>query len=503
MRAMKLATECKATTCRPSLPPLAAAATARWSNRCRCCSSAGTDACTQLHLAGLTHSPAAMASAADIPALVQRLRGGSRMAQLQAARQLEILAEGHGEEAAAAIAAAGGLPSLLQLLRSGSAAVQGAAARAILGVTSKEQFAPALALAVRDCGLDPPAVKRLLSAPDDSTAAVAACIVGIMACLAPGATSTSCPQLPDLLAAGIATDLVMLLGCDGSLAQIGAQAAMIAISSTPAGASALLEAGTISRLVPLLSHPLEYLHQPACTALCSIAVHSHDNSAAVVSSGAVLPLLKLLRASGEGTSGGSGSASASSRDAALSVNPIEWAARALACLCGASVAACLKVEAGGGLPLLERIAGHATGQLQRHAADAFACVQRWVPLPVGYAALWWCWLMPSSQDSFNVCIVSWSQRRATAALPEAAGGQHRAREAPAQQAAPQRTCAAPGCGTTRGLKRCGGCGAVRYCSEACSRAHWRAHKAECRRVQAVKAAAAGAATGAETAESCG
>ena len=52
-----------------------------------------------------------------------------------------------------------------------------------------------------------------------------------------------------------------------------------------------------------------------------------------------------------------------------------------------------------------------------------------------------------------------------------------------------RVCAAPGCGATRGLRRCGGCGTVRYCSAACSRAHWRAHKGKCRRLQAAKAAA--------------
>ncbi len=53
-----------------------------------------------------------------------------------------------------------------------------------------------------------------------------------------------------------------------------------------------------------------------------------------------------------------------------------------------------------------------------------------------------------------------------------------------------RVCAAPGCGATRGLKRCGGCGTVRYCSEACSRVHWREHKAGCRRLQGERAAAA-------------
>lgn len=37
-------------------------------------------------------------------------------------------------------------------------------------------------------------------------------------------------------------------------------------------------------------------------------------------------------------------------------------------------------------------------------------------------------------------------------------------------------------------RRCGGCGTLRYCSEACSRAHWRAHRAACRRLQAQRGA---------------
>lgn len=55
--------------------------------------------------------------------------------------------------------------------------------------------------------------------------------------------------------------------------------------------------------------------------------------------------------------------------------------------------------------------------------------------------------------------------------------------------APPRVCAAPGCGATTGLKRCGGCGAVRYCSVECNRAHWWELRAECRRLQAERAAA--------------
>ena len=70
-----------------------------------------------------------------------------------------------------------------------------------------------------------------------------------------------------------------------------------------------------------------------------------------------------------------------------------------------------------------------------------------------------------------------------------------AKPASGQQQRSRRTCAAPSCTATGGLRRCGGCGTVRYCSEACSRAHWKAHRAECRRLQADQAAAAAAVAG--------
>ena len=80
-----------------------------------------------------------------------------------------------------------------------------------------------------------------------------------------------------------------------------------------------------------------------------------------------------------------------------------------------------------------------------------------------------------------------------------AAGSSSEASAPAAQPAslPARGCAAPGCCATRGLKRCGGCGAVRYCSAECSRAHWQEHRVECRRLQAERAAAAAAAEGGE------
>ena len=60
-----------------------------------------------------------MASAASIPALVQRLRSGSKVAQLQAAKQLSALARNSAAERSA-IVAAGGIAPLVQLVAGGS-----------------------------------------------------------------------------------------------------------------------------------------------------------------------------------------------------------------------------------------------------------------------------------------------------------------------------------------------------------------------------------------------
>ena len=97
----------------------------------------------------------------------------------------------------------------------------------------------------------------------------------------------------------------------------------------------------------------------------------------------------------------------------------------------------------------------------------------------------------SKTDTLRFCSAGCS-RPADQAGPDPAQPQTTAAPAAPAAAAPPaptlppapRICAAPGCGVTSGLRRCGGCRAVRYCSPACSRAHWRAHKAECRRLQA-------------------
>jgi ankyrin repeat protein len=65
--------------------------------------------------------------------------------------------------------------------------------------------------------------------------------------------------------------------------------------------------------------------------------------------------------------------------------------------------------------------------------------------------------------------------------------------APAEQTAyleVRAHCANPGCDGA-GLKKCAGCMKVFFCGPACIRAHWPAHKAECKRIAAATAAAAG------------
>jgi hypothetical protein len=65
--------------------------------------------------------------------------------------------------------------------------------------------------------------------------------------------------------------------------------------------------------------------------------------------------------------------------------------------------------------------------------------------------------------------------------------------APAEQTAyleAKTHCSHPGCSGV-GLLKCTGCRQARYCGEACQLAHWKAHKADCRRWSAELAAGTG------------
>jgi hypothetical protein len=44
-------------------------------------------------------------------------------------------------------------------------------------------------------------------------------------------------------------------------------------------------------------------------------------------------------------------------------------------------------------------------------------------------------------------------------------------------------CSSPGC-SGAGLLRCTACEQARYCGQQCQRAHWKAHKTDCKRLRA-------------------
>jgi hypothetical protein len=72
--------------------------------------------------------------------------------------------------------------------------------------------------------------------------------------------------------------------------------------------------------------------------------------------------------------------------------------------------------------------------------------------------------------------------------PPQAQDQLEAQDQPEAEAS--ESCVASGC-SEPGSQTCSGCRSVRYCSPACQRSHWKAHKKACRLQQAVAAAAAG------------
>ena len=188
-------------------------------------------------------------------------------------------------------------------------------------------------------------------------------------------------------------------------------------------------------LVQLL--PDDATRVEAARALANLAAAGgQEHRQAVAAAGAIPSLVRCLQAD----------------DAAA-----EDAARALAVLAAHSPEHALAVEAAGAVPMLRRLDETSRDEdSERYAGVALRAIT-------------------SAQAQ---------QTAPGAAQPPPAA------TTPARPAA-ARVCAAHGCGATSGLRRCGACRTVRYCSEACSHSHWRQHKAECRRLQAARAQAAG------------
>ena len=256
-----------------------------------------------------------------------------------------------------------------------------------------------------------------------------------------------------------------------------------------ASCGAIAAAGGVPALVALLSSGNDQLRLHAATMLQALAFRSPEHSTAIAAAGAIPPLVRALAASNMHDLRGASAGAL----ATLALGSAERSAQALA--------------AGALLPLLQlartgegpRMLFTACGALGSMMASSPAC--RHVICQAGGVAV-----LQAVRRRSSDALVQEMAARVLAVLPSqpqqaspppadapstsaAAAAQPTVAAAPPPRPPAPRVCANPACGATTGLRRCGGCAAVRYCSEACSKAHWRAHKAECRRLVAEREAA--------------
>ena len=268
-----------------------------------------------------------------------------------------------------------------------------------------------------------------------------------------------------------------------------------------AAADQLREAGCIAPLLRLVSDSSTAVQGHAAAALWNMASSGKRCAAALNEAGAAQKLVAFLHTCGSSDGAGADGANASdhsssggsSSDSKYDPDQREdiacTAALALADIvgCGGRAAADDAMSAAGGMQqqreLLqahggERALQKAAPGLPPDADDPQSPAADAGPATGGGGRQ--SGEQPGAEEGAQAAGMKVEQPEAPAA------GSQPAAAAPACPPAPK-VCAAEGCGTTSGLKRCGGCASVRYCSVACSRAHWPAHKAECRRLQAAAA----------------
>ena len=465
------------------------------------------------------HSAAARAASVDaVPTLVGLLAAESEELQSEAALVLSNLA---AEDAGrSAITAADGLTALLRLTASSDALAQQSACHTLFNLAALGSSAcDAVGAALRDAGALPALVAVLQRFHDSSSsswhaytaAGLAAHTIGR---LCASAARQGAPELEaargravsaaaaaQAATAGAPAALVQLLrssSADRVLQGVSYALAVLAVSDEPSVLSAIVAAGglrVVAERVATGGYGGQFLGR-MLTVLRRLSDGDRKRCTAVAAVPGLLPrLIQLL-----GQHAGAG--------ATADYTPDVLAGRAaglLATLAGSSPGKPLAAAmvAAGAAPMLETVLRTAGGsdspplgavQLSRYLAS-----QGQAPalLAAGVDAA----LQPLAARHELAAAVRQElldhSRHAAAAGSTAAPAATAAAAEPTNQQPPRqpRICAAPGCGATHGLRLCGGCGSVRYCSEACSRAHWRAHRADCRRLQAEQAAAAVAATG--------
>ena len=415
-------------------------------------------------LADLSGKPggaaAILRSGADLALLAARAEGGrSCAARFQCLRALGRLAV--SEAGRRAVVAAGGIAAAVALLRtSNDAALQLYAAGLLrtLASSSDEQV-PAM--------VDAGAFEALTGVLRRSSLSGVLEQVGSALCnaTADGRSPKTAAAAMACIAAGAHTELLRQLSSGGLEAEAkqALAAATRALCMHARGKAAVVEAGGLDVLARCLSDGSTGVQAEAAGVLMNLAyAGGKDHCAGAVASHleALPGLAALLKSRDEKVQ-----ACASSAIGNILLNSPESSSALVA----SSV-----------LPGMVHLLQHSSDpeQLGRTVEHITMLAAR---EPDVHAAAVAAGAIPALQRLCDSADADVSEA-AAGALEKLDAGQ-------AKQQRPHRVCAAPGCGATRGLRRCGGCGAVRYCSEACSRAHWREHRADCRRVQAERQAA--------------
>ena len=501
-----------------------------------------------------SHPPASPRMSFDPAALVRRLRSGSRVTQLQALRSLATLANTSPEHNHVVLAS-GAVAAILQLreLNSGGA-VQDAAAHALR--TLSQTLCPTTLATFVGADAIPPLVRLLRSSLSSSVATLqlsAAAALWNLASHDGGAAAVAAagavPPLVEVLLARTGQHLAEVdsaaAGALNAVIQAGQELAwdVVRLGGVPALLGLIERRTTAGTARRWEEQTIEY----TANALASLAEYGGECQAAVVAAGVVPRLAALLSHSCSTVQGACADAlrAALLRSAAAKVAFAEaraapaavgllrsphrdvqqQAAGVLGNAAAYNAACCADILAAGAVqPLVQLL------RTPGHPARAWAAITVQNLCTMRKEAAGAAFRLQGADHALMTIAGSSDDRHERKAAKKALGALNRAMEAAAKRQAgsagsasgagapgstaaasssaasapavqppssPARVCSAPGCGATHGLKRCGGCGAVRYCSAECSRAHWREHRVECRRLQAERAPAAAAAEGGE------
>ena len=249
-------------------------------------------------------------------------------------------------------------------------------------------------------------------------------------------------------------------------------AAVIGSSDNDATWRVLVEAGGVPALVSLLSSSDVRTRAAATAALSAVSAGGPDAAALVFGAGAIPAAVEILDAD---IAGAQGAATTLLCNVMYKLRDEEERLATIA--------------AAGAIPKLVKCLASHLPDVQARAAEALAPLCKGSPqrcreaAGAGAIAALQHLLQDSSEPEFRKVFAELLKILRPTGQPAPSPA------TPMQRPAAPRVCAAPGCGATHGLHRCGGCGMVPYCSTACSRAHWCEHRAECRRLQAEQAAA--------------